>query len=364
MTLLKTSIFSSLIVLILMVGACKNEAPKTETEKPNVSTDVRTVTVPQSNVLTLYTDCKIAAKTAPFLQFTQSKGIKVNIITGTSEELVEQLVKDGSKSIADVILLTDAKGLYQAKSKQLLKPFISIIINKNVPAGIRDHDNQWFGLSKRARGIAYAKARVKPSELSSYNDLTKAKWRGRLLVGPAANIDQQCLLAGLIARDGKKETTDWAAGIVTNMARPPKGSDIDQLRALASGSGDLALVNTNALAELQQSKVAADRKAAEGIGFFFPKTSSGFPHTNVSGIGILNTTPHLGNAIQFIEYMTSEPAQRAFAVARYDYPVHPNAPSIPALNAIGPFTPDDLFLDLLGHHNSPAKKIFKEVGWK
>ena len=41
-----------------------------------------------------------------------------------------------------------------------------------------------------------------------------------------------------------KKTADWAKGIVTNMARTPKGNDRAQILAVAAGEADIAIANT------------------------------------------------------------------------------------------------------------------------
>ena len=59
--------------------------------------------------------------------------------------------------------------------KTFLKTFEMLIIN-------------WVGLATRARIIAYSKDRVQPEELSTYEDLTNDKWKGKLLVGPFTSL--------------------------------------------------------------------------------------------------------------------------------------------------------------------------------
>ena len=61
----------------------------------------------------------------------------------------------------------------------LLEAVSSKTLTKNVPEKMRDSENHWFGLSVRARVIAYAKDRIKESQLSTYEDLADPKWKNQ-----------------------------------------------------------------------------------------------------------------------------------------------------------------------------------------
>ena len=53
----------------------------------------------------------------------------------------------------------------------MLQPVSSNILADNIPAHLRDPQNRWFGLSIRARTIAYNPRTVSEKELSTYEDL-------------------------------------------------------------------------------------------------------------------------------------------------------------------------------------------------
>src|SRR5690606_31898124 len=134
---------------------------------------------------------------------------------------------EGASSPADLFVTVDGGILNEAKAKGLLQPVESSVIEAQVPAEYRDTDNQWIGLSTRARIIAYAKDRVDPSELSTYEDLAEEKWKGKLLVRSSTNLYNLSLLASLISLNGEQEAEAWAAGIAANLARDPEGGDRD-----------------------------------------------------------------------------------------------------------------------------------------
>ena len=54
------------------------------------------------------------------------------------------------------------------------------------------------------------------------------------------------------------------------MARAPRGNDRDQVRAVAAGLADIAVVNTYYLGILANSKEKKDRDVFNKVSVFFP----------------------------------------------------------------------------------------------
>ena len=76
-------------------------------------------------------------------------------------------------------------------------------------------------MTVRSRVIVYSKDRVKPSELSTYEDLAKTEWKGRVVARSSSNIYNQSLLASIIAAHGYDKALTWAKAVRKNMARLP-----------------------------------------------------------------------------------------------------------------------------------------------
>ena len=204
-----------------------------------------------------------------FSQFTEETGIKVNVIKGSADQLIQRLISEGKNSPADVLLTVDAGRLHRAKAAGILQPVMSQGLKENVPVSMRDPESYWYGMTVRSRVIVYSKDRVNPSELSTYEDLAKDKWKGRVVARSSSNIYNQSLLASIIAANGVDKALDWAKGVRGNMARAPRGSDRDQARAVAAGLADVAIMNTYYLGILANSSVVADRDVTEKVGVFF-----------------------------------------------------------------------------------------------
>ncbi|MBI90095.1 MAG: Fe(3+) ABC transporter substrate-binding protein [Candidatus Marinimicrobia bacterium] len=299
-----------------------------------------------------------------FKRFTDITGIKVNVIKGSADQLIQRLKSEGKNSPADILLTVDAGRLVKAKELGLLQSVSSTKLLKNVPEIMRDNENQWFGLSVRARVIVYAKDKVKENELSTYEDLADPKWKGRIVVRSSNNIYNQSLMASLIESNGSENALKWAKAIRNNMARKPRGNDRDQARAVASGVADLAIINTYYLGLLANSSDKNDRKVAKKLKVFFPNQNGRGTHINVSGGAVTASSKNKGEAIRFLEFLTENENQKIFSESNYEYPLDYWNTKAKVHKKWGKFKGDSIHLSILGNNNADAVKIFDLAGWE
>lgn len=301
-----------------------------------------------------------------FKMFEKETGIKVNVVKAKANELIKRLELEGKNSPADILITSDAARLYLAQQKGLLQKVNSTTLNTIVPASLRQKDGYWYGLTKRARVIVYNKETVNPFTLSTYEALTKEQLKGKVLIRKASNIYNQSLLSSMIANDGEAKAKAWAKAMVNNFARTPKGSDRDQMKAVAAGVGDVAVVNTYYVGKLLNSQKRTEVEVGKKMGIFFPNqgVNEKGTHINISGAGVTKYSKNKDNAIKLIEFLVSSKAQSLFAEANYEYPVNKNVKSSKLLQSWGTFKEDTLSLEELGMNNSKAVKIFNEVNWK
>lgn len=314
--------------------------------------------------VTVYTHRHYEVDQQLFKKFTEDTGIKINVVNASADELILKMENEGPQSPADVFITADAGRLQRAKDKGLLQSVTSPALESNIPQHLKDKDNQWFGLTKRARVIAYAKDRIQPSQLSTYEALTNSEWKNKVLIRSSGNIYNQSLMASMIAHHGEEKAKAWAKSMVENMARPPKGNDRDQVKAVVAGEGDVAVVNTYYIGKLLNSKDATEIAVGKSIALFFPNQDGRGAHINVSGAGVTKYAPNKANAIKFIEYLSAPAAQKIFSAANYEYPVNPAVSSSELLQSWGRFKEDKLSLSKLGELNKKAVLTFDEVGWK
>ena len=296
--------------------------------------------------------------------FTEETGIKINVVKGGADQLIQRLISEGNSSPADILMTVDAGRLERAKKVGILQPASSEVLEKNVPIEMRDPEGYWYGLTVRARVIVYSKDRVKPGDLSTYEDLTNSKWEGRIVARSSSNIYNQSLLASIIAAKGKNKALEWAKEVRNNMARSPRGSDGDQARAVSAGLADVAIMNTYYIGILANSSDSSDREVAKNVGVFFPNQKDRGTHINVSGAGITASSKNKKDAIKFLEFLTMKRAQQVFGNVNYEYPLKIENNQSSLLKSWGSFKADKLNLSILGEKNSDAVKLFDRAGWE
>jgi iron(III) transport system substrate-binding protein len=318
----------------------------------------------QAREVNLYSARHYDTDVALYDRFTEETGIEVNLIEGNEDELIERIKAEGRNSPADVLITVDAGRLWRADQASILQPVSSKVLDERIPANLRHPDGKWFGLSQRLRAIVYAKERVDPSEIKTYEDLADPKWRGRLCIRSSGNVYNQSLVGSMIETLGVEQTEAWAKGLVDNFARPPQGGDTDQITAVAAGECDVAVVNHYYLVRLMKSENADDRAVAEQVGIVFPNQDGRGTHANISGAGVIATAPHRDNAIKFLEYLTTPEAQTYFAQGNNEFPVVQGIKLDPILEAWGAIKTDDINAAKLGENNPEAVKLMDRVGWK
>ncbi|MDT3698836.1 MAG: Fe(3+) ABC transporter substrate-binding protein [Thermincola sp.] len=343
---------------MLLVAGCSSTTPEKTAENGSNSAEAK------SQVVNLYTDRHYDSDDQLYTAFTAETGVKVNIVKGKSDELIERLKTEGADTEADLFITADVGRLHRAKATSLLQPIDSQTLNSNIPENLKDSENYWFGLTKRARVIIYDKDKVNPSELSTYEDLADSKWKGKILVRGSDSVYNQSLLASFIETMGEEKAKNWAAGIVANMARAPKGGDRDQAKAIAAGEGDIAIMNTYYFGQMLNSSDPEEKKVAEKLAIFFPDQNGDGTHINVSGAGVVKDAKNKENAVKLLEFLASDKAQKSFAEANYEYPVLKSVESSALLKSWGSFKEQSISLTKLGEHNERAVQILNEVGWK
>ncbi len=292
--------------------------------------------------------------------FTEKTGIKVNVIEGKDSELLERLKSEGDRSPADIFLTVDAGRIWRAEEEGLFQPTQSETLNAAIPDNLRHPDGLWFGLSKRARIFVYNPDKVEEQELSTYENLASRQWEGRVCVRSSNNIYNQSLVAWMIEKDGADKTTAWAEGLVNNFARDPEGGDVPQIRAVAQGTCDVAIVNHYYLARLIKSDDPKNKAVTDKVGAYFPDST----HFNISGAGVLANAPNTDNAVRFLEYLASPDAQTFFAQSNNEYPTVEGTQLDTVLQDFGEFTASPINVSAYGRNNSEAITIMDQAGWK
>lgn len=322
------------------------------------------VSCSDNEVVNIYSSRHYDTDLQLYEDFTEQTGIEVNLIEGSSDELIERINNEGINSPADVVITVDAGRLWRAKEAGVLKPFESDYLAETIPDEMRDPEGYWVGLSNRVRGIVYNKEAVDTTELEGYWELADEKWQGRICVRSSNNIYNQSLVASMIEKHGEEQTEQWATDFVGNFSRSPQGGDTDQIRAVAAGLCDIALANHYYLARLMSSDSEEDLEVASKVSMYFPPEQYGGAHVNISGAGVAANAPNEENAIRFIEYLATEEAQQYYAVANNEFPVLDGMELPEVLDQFGNFQSDGVNVAVYGENNPTAIRVMDRAGWR
>ncbi len=316
-------------------------------------------------VLNIYTTRHYETDTALAQKFEQKTGIKVNTVQiKEPAQLLARVEEEKNNTQADLIITTDVGSLWRAAEAGVLQPFSSKSILAAVQQEFRDKNNLWTGIAMRARVVAFNKLKVKPDEVANIEDLALPKFKGRVLVRSSNHIYNQSLAASLVATLGHDAFRSWAKGVSANLARKPQGGDTDQMKAIAAGEGDVAIVNSYYAARLLESKTPADQDLMKNVAISFTNQGNRGVHVNISGAGITKHSKNTKNATLFLEYLLEKESQQAFVEANKEYAVRADVEAPPSLKALGKPKIDFVGLSGVGKHTPEAVRMLNEVGWR
>jgi iron(III) transport system substrate-binding protein len=323
----------------------------------------------QDKVLNLYSARHYQTDEALYSDFTKATGIRINRIDGDDNGIASRLKSEGASSPADVVLMVDAARLWRAEIDGQFQPVRSKILEARIPAHLRGKDDgqgsQWFGFSTRARLVVYDKARVPRGDVDTYEKLASAANKGRLCTRSGSHPYNLSLFGAMTEHLGPQKTEAWLRGLVDNMARAPKGGDTDQIKAVASGECAVALTNSYYLARMMRSTKPEDREVVDKLGVVFPNQADHGVHMNIAGGAVARHARNREAAVQFLEYLASDSAQRYFAEGNNEWPAVASVKTTnPALQALGSFKSESVPISVVGMNQVKVQQMLDRVGYR
>jgi iron(III) transport system substrate-binding protein len=300
----------------------------------------------------------------PLLQaYTKQTGVKVNMVY-LKKGMLERLKSEGRNSPADLILVSDIGNLHNHDKAGLLQPVSSATLSANIPPQYRHPDGNWFGLTVRARVIFASKTRVKPGEVTSYEDLADPRMKGRVCTRSGKHVYNVSLLASIVVAEGAEGAKEWAKGVKANLARKPQGNDRAQVKAVYEGECDVAVGNTYYMGKMATNeKDPVQKEWAKSVNIIFPNQSDRGTHVNVSGAGITKSAKNKANAVRLIEFLSGDTAQKIYAEGNFEYPVKAGVPLHPMVASWGEFKADKAYLSKIASERTTATKLVDLVAF-
>lgn len=292
--------------------------------------------------------------------FTSDTGIKVNSVY-LKDGLEERIKAEGANSPADVMIMVDAARLVSAAAAGITQPIVSPVVSKEIPAGLRDADNNWVALTQRARVVYASKERVRQDAIT-YEDLADPKWKGRICIRSGQNDYNNALFGAVIAHMGEAKAEAWLTGLKANLARKPSGGDRDVAKDIHAGLCDIGLANTYYMG-LMTNREPERKGWAESVKLLKSTFVDGGTHVNISGAAIAKNAPNKAEALKLIEYMLGDKAQGLYANGNYEYPVRNDVAASETVKLFGAIKPDATPLTTISKARKAASNLVDKVGF-
>jgi len=292
-------------------------------------------------------------------QFAEETGIKANVLFA-GDGLIERVASEGELSPVDVILTVDIGNLVNAKELGITQPIGTGALER-VPEAFRDPDGHWTALSLRARVFYASKDRVTETALT-YEDIAKPEWKGRLCTRPGDHVYNIGLVANRIAVWGLDKTRTWLTAVRDNLAEPPTGNDRAQVKAILSGTCDLAIANTYYMGLMLNNEEEPEQKQwAAAARIIYPDAEGAGTQVNVSGAVLSKHAPNGQNGEKLIEFLLSDEAQLLYANGNYEYPVVPSVAPSELVASWGTLKADQTPLTEVAAHRAEAAALIDEL---
>jgi iron(III) transport system substrate-binding protein len=289
--------------------------------------------------------------------FAAKTGIKAHVIFA-KEGLIERVAAEGQNSPADVLLTNEFGLLIQAKAAGVTQPVTSDVLTKALAPNLRDSDNRWFALTRRARVIYASKERVAQTSIT-YEELADPKWKGKICTRSGQHTYNISLIASMIANVGPEKAEVWLTGLKNNLARKPSGGDRDGVRDVQAGLCDLAIGNTYYMAAMLKNP--EQQAWANSVNMLFPNAQDRGTHVNISGVAMAAHAPNKAAALQFMEYLVSPEAQQIYAEGNGEYPAVEGVKPSTLVASWGPLKADPLPLSKLAELRKAASELVDKV---
>ncbi len=293
--------------------------------------------------------------------FTTATGVTVNTIF-LKEGLAERVEQEGEASPADLLMTVDIGNLVDLADRGLTQPIESAVLTEAIPATLRDETGNWFSLSMRAR-VLYAAKGLDLTEFN-YEDLADPAWKGKVCIRSGQHPYNVALTASYIVHHGAEAAEAWLTGVKDNLARKAGGGDRDVARDIMGGICEIGIANSYYVGLMRSGAGGPEQETwAESIKVILPTFEQGGTQVNVSGAAVARHAPNREQAVQLLEYLVSDEAQKVYAEANFEYPVRASAAVDPIIAEFGTLQPDAANLTEVARNRKAASELAEKVGF-
>lgn len=283
----------------------------------------------------------------------------------TKKKEIDQSLKDGSKLNADVVQIKDAGNIYHTKEHKLFTVIESEILKRNIPAHMRDKDNTWFGITKRARIIFYNSNFVNPEQLSTYEDLANPIWKDKLCLRTSRKMYNSSLVAFFLETKGESQTHAMIKGWMENnpIVKPKDLSGV--IQAVHDGECLVGVANTYYLGHFMwPNDPSKPAHPDTPVRAFFPNQETYGAHINIKAYGVTAESMNKPAAQLVLEFLSTPAAQKIISHNTHEFPVNSKTERSKFQSLMSNFIENDEFnLEQATLRKQEALDLTMDLGW-
>jgi len=346
-----------LALAALLLAACSSAATPPATPEVQVvreTVEVQVTSAPQIIEATVEVPVEVSADPGALViysgrsealvgpiieQFAAATGVDVDVRYGSTAEIAATILEEGANSPADIFFAQDPGGLGAVAAADLFAPLPEELLTQ-VPERFRSPEGLWVGISGRARVVVYNTDALTPEQLpADIFEFTDPQWAGRIGWAPT-NGSLHAMVTAMRLEWGEERTREWLEGIQANNPVVFEGN-APIVEAVGAGEIDVGFVNHYYLYRFL-------REQGEGFKARNHFLSGGGPGSliMVAGAGRLANGQNEQNALRFLQFMLSTPAQQYFAGQTFEYPLVEGVVTQPGLPPLADLEASALEVDM------------------
>jgi len=320
--------------------------------------------------------------------FEKETGISVRVRTNNGIVLADQILQEGSGSLADVYLTENSPELQILGEHHLLAKLSPSTLGQ-IPPTQSSPMGDWAGVALRVAALTYqagdgarqgqshhqvgdgvrqgqshhqvgdgvrqGQSHHQPPLPPSVLALAGPAWKGKVALAPT-DSDFPPVVAAVSAKYGPLAAKNWLAGLKRNSQL----FQDDESVVAAVNRGDVAVGVINAY-YWYRLRLEVGAGAMRSAVHYFPRGDPGSVE-NISGAGVLASSAHQADAAGFVRFLVGPTAQAIIARGDdFEYPARPGVPANAVLPRLSSISPDAVGPALLGDDQAAARLI-QEAG--
>lgn len=250
--------------------------------------------------------------------FTKQTGIAVDLKTGKTSGLANEIRMEKARPRGDLFISTEGGIMELLAQEGLLAPYHSAA-TKAVSNDFKSATGTWTGISGRARVILYNSTLVSEKNAPrSVLDLTDPKWKGKLAIAGTRERTTLAWASTLVALKGAAFAQNYFAGLEANgVTILADNTEVWQ----GVGRGEFAVGLTNS------PNYYLAKNMGLPVGVIYPDQGVGGLGTPIhpNAAAVIKGAANPDAAGAFLDFLLSPTGQRILVLQDYEIPLLPEA---------------------------------------